>query len=234
MANNPFQQPVAAPVVNNAPQKSSKSGKFPKISPMKLLFVGVFLMVGLQLVILLVLVFKPFDEENLNKKVIKEVADQVDVNPYEVPTIAVIANAESLKSGNVIQAQIYQDAQDGDFVLGYSNKMVIYRRDSKEVIYDGDSPGATLTKTQQKVSEEIRALAIGQGLLTPETTEEPQLSVVSDPQKLKERDDKFYADIQEGDVVAVFSDAGLIILYRQETGAIVNSGTYQTRIEVGK
>lgn len=171
-------------------------------------------------------------EQNLKNRIIGEVSKIVAIkNPLETPDMAVVSDVDKLKGENSIQAQVYKDAQNGDYVLVYTNEMIIYRRQASKVVYQGDAPATIANSTQQQISDAVISKARAAGIVATDSTETPQLSVVTDVNALKSQSADFYANVQEGDVLAVFSQAKKIIIYRSATGTIVNFGTVSTAIQ---
>lgn len=168
------------------------------------------------------LLFRPpfLTDQRENQAIINKVSDKVEVPEFERPTIALIANADNLREDSPINAEVYKDAQDGDYVLGYSDKIVIYRKDGNEIIYDGPSPVAQL---EQTIIANIRQSADILGLdVDPE--EQVQISVVTDPDALRESNAEFYANADSGDIIATFPRSQYILIYRPSSGNIVNDG----------
>jgi hypothetical protein len=173
-------------------------------------------------------------ELNLTKQIVDEVSKLTVVNTFETPTINVISDVEKIKAANTIQAQVYKNAKNGDYVLGFSDKMIIYRREGKQIIYDGDSPTTILTKTQTALTQKFTTKAVKAGLVSQAEAdkETPQLSVVTDADALKAQDAKFYADVKKDDIVGVYVSKSLIIIYRPDTDEIIKTGTAKTTITV--
>ncbi|KXK26639.1 MAG: hypothetical protein TR69_WS6001000646 [candidate division WS6 bacterium OLB20] len=171
-------------------------------------------------------------QRNLTQQVMEEVAEQVEVNPFETPVVSVVADAENLRSSNSIQAQVYANAQDGDYVLGYSDKMVIYRRSTGEIVYEGDSPGTILNRNQQALRDSVVKAAVSSGVIGSAENANPQLSVVTDPKQLQSQDAEFYKNAQSGDVIAIFPNNEVILLVRSANGqvTIIEQGEYNTSI----
>lgn len=213
---------------NVKPGKKMKGMFSSSVTPPLLIVVIVLLVINIFLTI-----SPPYiQQRNLTQQVMGEVAELVEVNPFETPIVSVVADAENLRSSNSIQAQVYANAQDGDYVLGYSDKMVIYRRGTGEIVYDGDSPGTILNRNQQSLRESIISAALSQGLITDANSANPQLSVVTDPALLQSQDADFYANAQSGDVIAIFPNNEIILLVRSTAGqvSIIEQGTYNTAI----
>jgi len=170
--------------------------------------------------------------QTLTQQVMAEVTDKAEVNPLETPVVSVVANADELRQANSIQGQVYEKAQNGDFVLGYSDKMVIYRRDTGEIIYDGESPGTILNRNQQELQNAVIQSAVSAGVITNTDNLNPQLSVVTDPTVLQSQDPDFYKNAQVGDVIAIFPTQQVIMLVRSGSNGttVISAGEYNTVI----
>lgn len=186
----------------------------------------------LQIIIIVLLFVNPIYliQEYRNQQIIEQVAAKTDIDSSETPLVAEITDIASLKAANDIQAQVYKDAQNGDYVLGYTNKMIIFRPSTQAIIYEGDNPNDLLTKAQEKVIEDIIRVAKEQNLLPAESTETPQISIVTDTRALQQSNPEFYKVARNNDLIALFPAHQLIILYNQETSSIINSGSYSTTI----
>lgn len=216
----------------------SKSGN-KIISTMKSMKFFVFLVVVLQLVIIFILV-NPINLLNQLSavQIINKVSSKVVVPPNEVPQVIAqvgdlknLPDADALKKENAIQAEIYKDAQNGDYVLLYSSKMIIYRSAEDKVIYEGDTPASVLKKTQEGLVTKVVSKAKDLGLISASSEENPQLSIISDVAALKNENPVFYTNAANNDVIALFQQSGKILLYRPDTDTVINSGTFNVSIQ---
>ncbi|MEO6728801.1 MAG: hypothetical protein ABIM99_02655 [Candidatus Dojkabacteria bacterium] len=190
-------------------------------------------------VILVILVLNPPNLLNqLNVvNIVNDASKQANLPPTEVPVVAVIGdnkllpNVEDIKKQNQFAAEVYKDAQNGDYVLAYSSKMVIYRSAEKKLIYEGDTPSTKQKALQDQASTAISEKAKEENLLAADSTESAALSVVVDETKVKESDPIFYANAQKDDIIATYQTAKLIVIYRPATKSIINSGTYSTIVQ---
>jgi hypothetical protein len=168
-------------------------------------------------------------------QVINNVVKTVAVPPNELPQVGIIGDKknlqdiETLKKGNAIDGEIYKDAKNGDYVLGYTSKLVIYRSSDKSVVYEGDTPQQKVAKIQQNLIAQVQKVAFDNGLITKDTAV-PQASVVTDPTKVKSSN-AFYKDVEQNDVIANFSNPDLIVIYRPSTDKIIKSGQVQLSIK---
>jgi hypothetical protein len=166
-----------------------------------------------------------------NDQVVREVSGLTTINTTETPVVAVITNANALRDENTIQAEIYKDAQNGDYVIGYTDKMIIYRRQDSSIIYEGETPQLKLESTQEALLTNIITAAKDSGAVDRDSVEVPQVSVISDARQLRQTNPGFYADAQNGDILAYFLDSGVLVIYRDETQTIINAGSYSTTIQ---
>ncbi|MEP7103329.1 MAG: hypothetical protein ABI721_01295 [Candidatus Dojkabacteria bacterium] len=200
--------------------------------------ISMFLLFIFQIILLILIVNPPNLLSQLNVvNVINDVSKAAAIPPTEVPVVAVIGdnkilpNIDDLKKQDQFTAEVYKDAQNGDYVLGYTSKMIIYRVSEKKVIYDGESPVAKQTKLQKDATNAVVAKVKEVGLITSDSTETPNLSVVVDEDKVKESNSSFYTNVQKDDIIATFPDSKLLVIYRPATKAIINSGKYTTVVE---
>jgi hypothetical protein len=166
-----------------------------------------------------------------NDQVVREVSGLTTINTTETPVVAVITNANALRDENTIQAEIYKDAQNGDYVIGYTDKMIIYRRQDSSIIYEGETPQLKLESTQEELLTNIITAAKDSGAIDRDSVEVPQVSVISDARQLRQTNPGFYSEAQNGDILAYFLDSGVLVIYRDETKEIINAGAYSTTIQ---
>lgn len=162
---------------------------------------------------------------------INEIAAKAEFDRNSNPVLAVITDVEALRSDNGANAQVYKDAQNGDSVLGIGQqRIIVYRRSEGKIVYDGDNPATLVTKAQEKLVNDVKERAKARGLVPQDSTETPQLSLVTDAQSLLAADPNFYKNARNGDVIAIFQQAKLIVLYNQESNEIFSYGAYNTSI----
>jgi hypothetical protein len=168
-------------------------------------------------------------------QVINNVVKTVSIPPNELPQVGIIGDKknlqdiETLKKGNSVDAEIYKDAKNGDYVLGYTSKLIIYRPNDKSIVYEGDTPQLKVNKAQQNLIGQVQKTALDNGLITKDTSV-PQASVVTDPTKVKSSN-PFYKDVEQNDIIANFSNPDLIVIYRPSTDKIIKSGQVQLNIK---
>ncbi|HEX9805057.1 MAG TPA: hypothetical protein VGA67_05220 [Candidatus Dojkabacteria bacterium] len=168
--------------------------------------------------------------ETIARQVINEINKQTFTNPNEIPIVDVVTDPEILRSQNAVMAEVYKDAKAGDYIVGYSDKMIIYRKDEKRIIYEGESPGAIISNTQQAIAANIIAAAREKEILTVDNSEIPQVSIVNNPDELRNLNSEFYLNVKENDLLGVFPTNQVILIYRPSLGEIVNYGGYQVVI----
>ncbi|MFS8130817.1 MAG: hypothetical protein ACMG57_02445 [Candidatus Dojkabacteria bacterium] len=199
---------------------------------------SMFLIFVFQVILLILIVNPPNLLNQLNVvNIINDASKQANLPPTEVPVVGVIGDnkllpsIDDIKKQNQFAADVYKDAQNGDYVLAYSSKMVIYRAGEKKVIYEGDTPATQQTKLQQAASDAVVSKAKEAGLIAQDSTETPGLSVVVDADKVKANNPVFYASAQKDDIIGTFSDSKLIVIYRPATKSIINSGKFSTIVQ---
>ncbi len=232
----------SAPVARPTSSVSSNGGSSRNaLSMLKGLYNTKFLLaliVLLQLVILFVIVNPINLLSQFNAvQVINRVGSLTQVPPTEIPVMAVIGDGslptvEDLKSQSEANAVVYKDAKDGDYVMAYSTKLVIYRGAEDKIIYDGDNPTTLLQKSQEAILNQFVAKSKEAGLIAQDEDEVPQVSLVTDADLFRQSSGSaaFYTNLQTGDVVGTYASKSLIIIYRPSTNSIVSSGSYSTSI----
>lgn len=199
--------------------------------------IGIFVLQILTTVLLIIiirpsLVFEQASAVGITNKV----SELVSVPPSEVPVIARVGDGrnltdiETLKSQNEVNAEVYKDAQNGDYVLAYTSKMIIYRAGENRIIYEGRSPQKILEDTQNSIINAVVTKAKKANLIPQDSTETPQVALVSDPNALKSGNPQFYAEAQQNDIVVTFPRSSIVILYRPSNDLIINSGSFSTVI----
>lgn len=216
----------------NTTKANSKTHKLNKATPWVLVLILIIQ------VIMLYLLVNPLNLSNQLRtiKVINEVGEKVAVPPTEIPVIAVIGDNKSLpdintiKKDNEINASVYKDAQNGDFVLAYTTKMIIYRLENNEIIYEGDSPQNLLNSSQKAIINSVIAKAKETLVIESSSTETPQILLIKDIDLLKKSNSRFYANAQNDDVLAYFASTSKVVIFRPSTSEIIQVGNYSTSI----
>jgi hypothetical protein len=156
----------------------------------------------------------------------------------EVPQIGIVgdqktlADADTIRKTNAIDAEVYLNAQNGDYVLGYSNagRLVIFRPSDEKIIYDGPSSAAKLQVGQQTLISGVLKKTAEAGLIPSDYKLVPQVSVVTSPDDLK-KGNEFYKDVLKDDLVASFTNPNLVVIFRPSTQQIVKSGQFQITLK---
>jgi|GEM_PF-6604253 len=242
LQRQPYAQPQGASnhygnyhAMPNQLPKKPRFGILRKIRPMSLV---VLLMVILQIATLYFLI-NPINLINqLNTvQIVNRVSSKVSVPPSELPQVVArvgdgksLPSADDLRKENEIQAQVYKEVQNGDYVLLYSSKMIVYRESNDTVLYQGDTPTVILQKAQQTLMDKVIAVAKKDGIIDAKNEERPQLSTITDIAKLKQENTSFYTQGANNDVIALFPTTGKIVLYRPQTDSIVKTGNFKLNI----
>ncbi len=165
-----------------------------------------------------------------NQQLLSEVARLTRINSSESPVVAVIRNTDALRKENALMAEVYKDALDGDYFLSFSNEIIIYRRQDNQIIYQGPPPAAIQQQRREELATKIRKKVKDSGVVITDT-EQVQLTAVADPAQLKSTDPEFYAQAQQGDVVAVFPISQKIVLYRPNGETLIKSAGFQASVK---
>lgn len=194
---------------------------------------GLLVLIAVLQIIMILLIINPVAliQQFQNQQLINEVAGKVEITSGETPVIATVTNPDELRNANGAQAQVYKDAEMGDYVLGYSDRLIIYRRSTGTIIYDGVTPSGLVNEAQQAIIEKLTTKAKDRSLISQDSTEIPQISLITDIDTLRKTDPAFYAPAKNNDIVGLFAQAQIIVLYNQESDSIVNTGKYSTSIQ---
>lgn len=178
-------------------------------------------------------VFPPsLSEQRKVQAMVQKIAKQdTEVSSKEFPQFAVVTDPDALRKQNDIMATIYKDAQKDDYVFGFSNKMVIYREKENKIVYKGPSPQQLLLSQQQQIIDKMMAKLKKDQIISQNSQEVPQLSVVSDLAALKNADQTMYGNAQVGDITAVFPQSQLFVLYRPSSDQVITSGKVSTNFQ---
>lgn len=155
----------------------------------------------------------------------------------ELPQIGVIGDGvklkdiDSIKKENQVDGEIYKNAANGDFVLGYSSKLVVYRPSTDAVIYNGPTPQMKLQETQGAILGLVVKKAKDAKLVPAEYNATPQVSIVTSAEEMKKINADFYKDVAKDDLVASFSSPNVVMIYRPSEDKIIKSGTIQVAIK---
>lgn len=175
---------------------------------------------------------------NPRQAVINEVANLTTVSMFESPQIEVIgtgnlSDLDAIVSANEANKQVYENAQDGDYVLAFDSKLVIYRRSTNTIVYEGQSPRQKIQEQNLQIAQVVIDQAVKDGVLSEEnsTSEVPTLAVIRDADEFKSNNPEFYSVVENNDILAQFNQAGIIIIYRPDDQKIVKVGSVDTVIK---
>ncbi len=216
---------------NSNPNNISKSKK--RLNILKLISSTQFLLVVILVMfgaIVYLLFNPPFIKQTEADKVAAKVAEMTTVNESENPLVATISDVDALKKENQFQAEVYEDAQNGDYVVAYTDKMIIFRKAENKIIYEGETPQQKLNKFQKELLDAVLKKAEESSISIVEN-DTPQINVVQDVNKLRQSVPGFYDAAAKNDLIALFPQSQVVILYRQSEDRIINSGTFKTVIE---
>ncbi len=179
-------------------------------------------------------VFNQLNSVNIINKISanKEIALPVT----ELPQIGVIGDGvklkdiESIKKENQVDGEIYKNAANGDYVLGYSSKLVVYRPSNDTIIYNGPTPQMKLQETQGAILGLVVKKAKDAKLIPAEYNTAPQVSIVTSADEMRKVNADFYALVAKDDLVASFNNPSVVMIYRPSEDKIIKSGTIQVAI----
>jgi hypothetical protein len=195
-------------------------------------------LVTIVIILLLLILFPIYNPlatiQNIqNQQLISQVLGKATNTYAETPIVARIVDIDALTKDNPINAQIYKDAENGDFVLIFTKGLIIYKPSEEKIVYEGDNPAVTLQKNQELLISNIQEVAKSAGLIEESSTEIPQLSLVTDPELLRGQNlsnSDFYKDVIKDDIIVFFVQAGRAAIYRSSTGEFISQGNYQISI----
>jgi len=155
-------------------------------------------------------------------------------NQVNIVGDGILPTIEDLKKIGPIQAEVFKDAKDGDYVLVYSGKdgaldrLIIYRDSEKKVVYDGKTISTIDQENRTALLNKVVQATKNAGLISQSSTEIPTAQVVADSVKFKQENNlPFFQDVQNGDIIATYkptSSGALTIIYRPATDSIVKTG----------
>lgn len=223
----PYPPTQRGSLMNKIRWQFSRFGADKLVSPM-----GLVIALQVVVIILLVVLINPkrkYDTYKQNQ-IIERAEELAKVDPQQKPVVAIVSDADKLRGDDPVQQSVYKDANDGDYVLAYTDTIIIYRKDEDRIIYSGDNPRTVLSKNQQELLKNLTDAVVKQKIVAESDTKNPQLLAVTDPGKLREQDAAFYALAKENDLIAYFPEAEKIVLYRPSDKKVLNSGSYRTQI----
>ena len=166
-----------------------------------------------------------------DRRLVGKVEGLLDMKFQDDVTIAEVRDAELLRSENEIQAEVYKDVQNGDKIVVDSQTMAIYRQSERKIIYNGDAPGTIVQKATQEIVDKLDGVVKSRGILSKDNDSVPQLELVQDPGILRSQNEEFYRLAQKNDLIAIYPQDQLIVLYRPSDEKVLNYGRFNTQIE---
>lgn len=170
--------------------------------------------------------------ENLTKRwLIQRVAKSAEVsfesfqNMVELGKTKEFEDVELLKKQNSYNHAVYKDAKSGDLALAFSSKMVIYRPKTQSIIYQGETPTQKMELDQNLAVTKYAEVIKAQGIIPKESTEVPQVSVITNISQYS--NNPLYADASNGDLVMIYSDSGIVVIYNTRENKIVKAARNQ-------
>lgn len=152
-----------------------------------------------------------------NKALLEKVAKLTDINSDEQALILTIDDVEAVRKADPLNEQVYKDAQNGDRIIRFSDRMIIFNEGENKIVYEGKSPvqmqQEQLTADLQSVLSEVSQLTT----INPQAR--PQLLTVAKPEELKKQNPEVYKDVELGDRVLLYTDR--VIIYRPTEKKIV-------------
>ncbi|MEI7653568.1 MAG: hypothetical protein WCJ70_04860 [bacterium] len=132
---------------------------------------------------------------------------------------------EQLKKQNSYNQSVYKDAKTGDLALAFSSKMVIYRPKTESIIYQGETPTQKMEQDQKLAVSKYAEVIKAQGIIPKESTEVPQVSVISNIDQYK--NNTLYTGASNGDLVMIFNDAGIVVVFNTKENRVVKAARNQ-------
>lgn len=222
--------------------QSTENKSNPIMSVLKRLFslntlVSIVLILQLVFLYFLINPINVFTQLN-SVNMLNKIAAAKDANlPVELPTsLGVVGDGvklqdiEVIKKANQVDAEIYKNAANGDYVVAYPTRLVIYRPSTNAIIYTGQTPQNKLQETQTAIIALVVKKAKDAKLIPAEYNTAPQVSIVTSAEEMKKVNADFYALVAKDDLVASFSNPNLVMIYRPSEDRIIKSGTIQVAI----
>jgi hypothetical protein len=137
--------------------------------------------------------------------------------PNTQPVIAEVLDIDILMQEHPINADVYKDAANGDKVIAYEDKLIIYREDDNTIVYEGKNPNQIM---QEQYIEELKEVLGQVGALTAlDTKVVPQLSTIADIDVLREGNPELFASAENEDKILAYKER--LIIYRPSTNQII-------------
>ena len=170
--------------------------------------------------------------ENLTRRwLVQRVANAAEVDLESFQNMVVLGKTkefddiDQLKKQNSYNQAVYKDAKSGDLALAFSSKMVIYRPKTESIIYQGETPTQKMEQDQKLAVSKYAEVIKAQGIIPKESVEVPQVSVISNVDQYK--NNTLYAGASNGDLVMVFSDSGIVVIYNTKENRVIKAAHNQ-------
>lgn len=170
--------------------------------------------------------------ENLTRRwLVQRVANAAEVDIESFQNMVVLGKTkefddiDQLKKQNSYNQAVYKDAKSGDLALAFSSKMVIYRPKTESIIYQGETPTQKMEQDQKLAVSKYAEVIKAQGIIPKESVEVPQVSVISNVDQYK--NNTLYAGASNGDLVMVFSDSGIVVIYNTKENRVIKAARNQ-------
>jgi hypothetical protein len=175
--------------------------------------------------------------KQLDLLVLKKIRKELGIDQTVVPdSIANVGDGVALPSqkelikNNLIDAQIYKDARDGDYVVVFGDRFIIYRNKENFVVYDGLTPQQLLDNKQQELVDSVITKSKSLGIIPKDYSDKPAVSIVTDAEMVR-KINSFYILVEKEDLVAQFSNPNSVVIYRPSTDTVINSGSFELTIK---
>jgi hypothetical protein len=165
------------------------------------------------------------------RKLVEKIAKEASVTTGEFQFMAELGkgqgfeDVDKLKKLSKYNEEVYKDAKVGDRAVAFASKMVLYRPSTSKIIYQGETPGQKQLKDQQAVLKKVVDKVKAAGYLAASSTETPQIATVNNIDQLK--DNALYAGAENGDLVLIFNNAGVVAVYSTKGDKIINAARTQ-------
>jgi hypothetical protein len=160
--------------------------------------------------------------EYQSKQYIRRSSDLLDITIPESATVAEVVDLVSLRSQTPSIADVYDGVENGDYLILFDNQMVIYRPRANQVIYHGPDPKKIVENAEVTVQGVVNFQVKNKNALLINPEEMPEVRQIVDLEGVKLTDPKFFKDAKLGDVVAIFPENKIKVLFRLGLNEIIN------------
>lgn len=159
-------------------------------------------------------------EREGNTLLLKKLGALTTLDNGQEAFIFTVNDVDSLKKSSQFNAQVYKNSVNGDRVVGFPSRVIVYRESENKIIYDGASPAVLQESAYRKELEVLLPEVAKKVFVDPAVL--PQLLTVLDPDTVKKQNPLLYKDVIKGDKVLLYTDR--VIIYRPGTGKIIYDG----------